>query len=263
MGKAAEKIRNWSAYNKALVERGSLNIWIEKETLAGWYAKRAYGKNGRPFRYADAAIECALVIKACYKLPLRALEGLLESWLQQLHPSLHAPSYSQISRRANRLHATIQRFTNSRPTDIVIDSTGLKVYGEGEWKRHKHGKGKRSVWLKAHLAVDPATNLIIVAGISSLKNGGDGQIGEKMLRKIPKSVKRVLGDGGYDGSRFRKAVSRLGAKPIIPPPKNARINKKSSTTTTLARNKAIRQIERLGKEGLKKWKKKLDITNAL
>src|ERR1700678_356396 len=136
MTKTTEKkyrIRNWSEYNKALVNRGSLTIWFSESSIEGWLNESA-SKRGRPKFYSDEAILCALMIKAVYRLPFRALEGFLLSLVELLGLALPIPSYTRICRRAAELGQQIAKLGTRRPTDIVFDSSGLKVYGEGEWK---------------------------------------------------------------------------------------------------------------------------------
>ena len=127
------QIRNWPEYNRALVNRGSLTIWVTDEVIAKWI-EPCCGKRGRPKFYSDEAILCALMIKAVYKLPFRALRGLLVSLVSLLDIILPIPCYTRICRRAAELGQEIEKLSSKRVTDIVFDSSGLKVYGEGEWK---------------------------------------------------------------------------------------------------------------------------------
>jgi len=143
-------IRNWGDYNKALVQRASLTFWLSEEAIEGWTAKNST-KRGRPRLYSDDAILCALTIKAVYHVPFRQLRGLLFSLVSLLGILLPIPCYTRICRRARELGQQIKRLSNKRPTDIVFDSTGLKVYGEGEWKVRKHGPrngvlGRKFIW---------------------------------------------------------------------------------------------------------------------
>src|ERR1700743_45704 len=137
-------IRNWPEYNKALIERGSINIWIEEKTVKNWFSSHHTCKAGRPATYSDEAILMMLMVREVYKCTLRALQGFVQSIFSKMGLNLPVPSYSQISRRAKSLHKKICRLTEGREVhDIVFDSTGLKVYGEGEWKVRKYGKSKR------------------------------------------------------------------------------------------------------------------------
>jgi hypothetical protein len=147
------RVTNWGEYNRALVARGSITLWIDEEVLAGW---RATGGKGR--RYSDAAIRAALSLRAVFKLTLRQTEGFLTSLKQRLGLTIEIPHYSTYSRRASAfVVAKLARPAGGGPLHLAIDATGLKVHGEGEWKVPVHGKDKRRVWRKLHLGVDTTT----------------------------------------------------------------------------------------------------------
>jgi IS5 family transposase len=241
------RIKNWSQYNRSLIQRGSITFWFSEEAISKWASKSRTGEKGRPEQYSDDAILCALLIRTVYHLPLRALEGMLLSLASLLQLSIQIPSYSQICRRAKSLGKALKKLSRRLPTDIVFDSTGLKVYGEGEWKVRQHGASKRRTWRKLHLGVDPDSKEIMVADLTSNGPGsGDGEIGKKLMKGIPKNTKRVFGDGGYDGGGFRRAVEDAGAEPIIPPPKDAVINADTTDEATHKRNRAVAEIKGLG-----------------
>lgn len=251
------KIKNWSAYNKALTQRGNINFWFSDDVINKWNSKERKGKKGRPHLYSDDAILCALLVRTVFHLPLRALVGFLASLVLIMGLKIQIPSYSQICRRAALLDKKLQKLSKKNPTDIVFDSTGLKVYGEGEWKVRKHGTSKRRTWRKLHVGMDPDSGQIILAQLTTNGNGtGDGQIGVKLMKKAPQNIKRVFGDGAYDGKEFRRAVQAKGAKSIIPPPKGAVIDKQTKDPALIKRNEDIEKIIELGggDEGRKLWK---------
>lgn len=251
-------IRNWSQYNRALVQRGSITIWFSPEAIEKWLAEKE-GKRGRPKKYSDDAILCALMIKAVYHLPFRALEGFLVSMVTTLGISLPIPNYTRICRRAKELGQEIKKLSPKRPTDLVFDSTGLKVYGEGEWKVRKHGASKRRTWKKIHLAVCPDSHDIILADMTGNETA-DCTALPKMQKHLPKSVKRGFGDGAYDKSSCYQMFYEQGIEPIIPPQKNARIKNQESKPWMKSRNDAIKQIAGLGndEDAKKLWKKLKD-----
>lgn len=151
----------------------------------------------------------------------------------------------------------ILKLSTRRPHDIVFDSTGLKVYGKGEWKVKKHGASKRRTWRKLHLGVDPDSKEIIVAEVTSNSIGsGDGQIGKKLLKKAPKSAKRIFGDGAYDGVEFRQGIEENGAEPIIPPPRDAITHPNTTDAAIKKRNEAVCEISGFGgdDQARKIWK---------
>ena len=159
------KVRNWSSYNKALKQRGSLTIWFPEEAQEDWYYKGA-AKRGGQFTYSDLAIETALTIKAVYHLGLRQTEGMITSVVELLGLCLDVPDYSTICRRQGELKISLPVQSHNKPLHIVFDSTGLKVYGEGEWKVRQHGYSKRRTWRKLHLGVDEASGEIQASELS-------------------------------------------------------------------------------------------------
>lgn len=104
---------------------------------------------GRPETYSDEAILMMLILREVYKCSLRSLQGLVESLFKIMNLKLPIPSYTQISRRAKSLYKRVNRLTEGKKArHVIFDSTGLKVYGEGEWKVKVHGKSKRRTWRK-------------------------------------------------------------------------------------------------------------------
>lgn len=251
------QIKNRSEYNRSLIQRGSINFWFSEEAINKWKATDHNEEKGRPKEYSDDAILCALLIRTVYHLPLRALEGLLHSIFSLLDLSIKIPSYTQICRRAKTLGKVLKKISKRCPHDIVFDSTGLKVYGEGEWKVRQHGASKRRTWKKLHLGMDPDSKEIIVAELTNNGAGsGDGQIGKKLMKKVPKNVKRVFGDGAYDGTEFRQEIEVVGAEPIIPPPRDGVVHPDTIDLAIVKRNDALREIDGLGgdDEARKLWK---------
>lgn len=254
--KASYRIRNWSDYNKALIQRGSVNIWFSEEALNNWFAMNEDFERGRPKLYSNEAILCALIIKGVFHLPFRALQGFLLSLVQILGIALPIPCYTQICRRAKELGQQIQKLSHKRPTDIVFDSTGAKVYGEGEWKVKQHGKSKRRTWRKIHLAVCPDSHDIILECVTE-NNIADCEVLPKMQKHLPKSIKRCYADGAYDKEGCYNALKKANIDPIIPPQRNAVIQNEKERPWMMSRNNAIQIIEGFGgsDEARKIWKK--------
>src|SRR5690606_5642925 len=148
------RIKNWPEYNRALIERGSITIWLDENAIEKWFSKVHTCEAGRPATYSDDAILMMLMLREVYHLPLRGLQGFVESLFDKMDVNLPVPSYSQISRRAKSLHKKIKRLLCGKNVEhIVFDSTGLKVYGEGEWQVRTHGKSKRRSWRKLHIGI--------------------------------------------------------------------------------------------------------------
>src|SRR5262245_17770318 len=159
--KATYRIRNWKEYNRALKQRGSLTIWLCDEAIENWTTDELTGERGASPTYTDLAILTMAMIQAVYGLPGRQTQGFLQSIFTLLNLDLPAPDHSTLSRRRKKLTVDLPVKKTSEPRHLVIDSTGVKVYGEGEWKVRQHGWSKRRTWLKLHLCVDESSFEII------------------------------------------------------------------------------------------------------
>jgi len=216
-------LRNWPQYNEALKARGSLTLWMDESAIEHWLEKPREGLRpgekrspGRPVFYSDTAIQCMLTLKAVFHLPLRATEGFVRSImeLEGLAGQLRAAHYSTLSRRGAKLHVDLGiRHSNSNsnsnesnePLHLVVDSTGLKLYGEGEWKVKKHGWVKHRKWLKLHLLVDSKT--LLIRGVStSGQYASDSKGLEELLGQESDPIAHVKGDGAYDTHAAYDAV---------------------------------------------------------
>ena len=133
------RIRNWKQYNSSLTQRGSLTIWFDEDALKSWLNHSRSGKPGRPRSYADACIKTMLVLKAVYHLPQRATQGFVCSLMRLMKLQLPVPHHTTLSRRSASLEVILPRQAKDKPLHILVDATGLKVYGEGEWKVRQHG----------------------------------------------------------------------------------------------------------------------------
>jgi len=251
------RVSNWPEYNKNLVKRGSITFWIDEKTIKGWFAKSSKDKKGRPFIYGDEAILCALSVKSVYHLSFRALEGFLMSIKELSLIGLLIPCYTSICRRAKKLGKSIKKLTRNSPTDIVFDSTGVKLYGKGEWDAQKHGKAKRRIWRKIHLGVCPDSQKIIVSSLTK-NNVTDAKELKKLVKELPKSVKRVYADGAYDQSDCYKELYEREAILITPPRKGAHLKDLKQAPWMIERNKAVKDIRKAGNnyKAREAWEKK-------
>ena len=134
MGKARHNMSNWRQYNRALINRGSLTFWIDEQAIEQWYCNQHHGRRGRGFQYSDSAIETALMLKVYFGLPFRALEGFINSIFQLMDVPLTLPGYSSLCKRAQTVEINYRLPSRGAVTHLVVDATGLKVFGEGEWK---------------------------------------------------------------------------------------------------------------------------------
>jgi hypothetical protein len=209
------RIRNWRDYNSALVRRGSLTIWVEQGVINRWRDTTAPVRRGRRRRYSDLAITCALTLREVYHLPLRSTQGLVSSVLRLLGAESPAPHYSTLSRRAASLEVKLPRLSKG-PLHLAVDSTGLKLYGEGEWKVRLHGKEKRRTWRKLHLMIDHTAHECVALSMTD-KDVLDRRELRGLLREVEDEVVEVLGDGAYDFQDCYKAIHVKGARSVIPP----------------------------------------------
>jgi hypothetical protein len=241
------RIRNWRDYNKALVRRGSLTLWVEQGVVGRWRDSSAPVKRGRRRLYSDLAITCALTLREVYGLPLRATQGLVRSVLLLLGADSPAPHYSTLSRRAVSLEVKLPRL-RSGPLHLAVDSTGLKLYGEGEWKVRLHGAEKRRTWRKLHLLLDHQTQEAVACSMTE-QYVLDRKALPGLLGQVGGEVAEVLGDGAYDFRDCYKAIRAKRARAVIPPQARARVR---SGPEFGDRNAAVFRGREVGRD---EWKK--------
>jgi hypothetical protein len=250
------RIRNWPQYNRALIQRGSITVWLEEKAIKSWFSSHHTCRAGRPATYSDEAILMMLILREVYQRSLRSLQGFVQSIFSVMGLDLPVPSYSQISRRAKLLHKRVSQLTQGkRACHIIFDSTGLKVHGEGEWKVKVHGKSKRRTWRKFHIGIDAETQNIVCCELTGNEKG-DAEVAEGMLEKLPGKVKSARGDGAYDASRFRKKVHDKGGVCIVPPPRDATYKNTVEMGWERERDDAIAAIHGFGGDeiGRRLWK---------
>ncbi len=214
------RIRNWPAYNRALVNRGRLTVWFDKHAIAAWRNTEPAAGPGASRTYSDLAIECALVLKSVYHLSLRAAQGFLSSVVELMRLTLPIPDYSTVSRRQGALQIPVSALRRSSPRHVVIDATGLKVYGAGEWQVWKHRVSRRRTWRKLHLGVDETTKEIVAVEVTESRVH-DSQPLPGLLDQIPDPLEQVSGDGAYDPRACYEAVLQHGATPVFVPRRTA------------------------------------------
>jgi transposase len=221
IGKMKFKVTNWAEYETGLRRRGSLTLWIAPEALIGWAAPRRKTRGGQPL-YSDLAIETTLMLGMVFGLPLRQSEGFLNSVLELMALDLPVPDHTTLSRRARTWEPSAK--SNNRrpvadgPVHVLIDSTGLKVYGAGQWLEEKHGAKSRRGWRKLHLALDADSREIIAHSLTDQDTSNTSQV-EPLLNQINDEIEQFTADGAYDGDPTYDAVLRhsAAAKVVIPP----------------------------------------------
>ena len=241
------RTRDWPHYNKALVRRGSLTLWVEQRTIHAWRDCSRPTRRGRRRTYTDLAITCALTLRELYQLPLRSTQGLVSSVLRLLQVELPTPHYSTLSRRAISLSVSLPRL-NKAALHLAVDSTGVKVYGEGEWKMRLHGKERRRTWRKLHLMIDHTTHEVVSLAMTG-KDVLDRSEVEGLLKQVEGKVVEVLGDGAYDYTVCHAAIHQRGARAVIPPKKGARLR---GAPHLRDRDEAIKRSGEVGKD---QWKR--------
>ena len=214
------RVTNWPEYDRALVQRGHLTIWFEETFLRAHWRPAPTGKRGAPLSYSDIASQALLTLKAIFDLPYRMVEGLARSIIQVMGIELRIPDHTLLSRRAKTLTVRIPRRQRTGPVHVVVDSTGLKLYGEGEWKMRQHRGGTRRTWRKVHLAVDADAKDIIGVEVTT-PEWTDGAIFPGLLEQIEGDLAQVDGDGAYDRRSVYDTALERGAKVAVPPRENA------------------------------------------
>jgi transposase len=243
--KAKYRVTNWPDYDAALVRRGSLTLWVTEEAVAAWHAP-ATGRRGGRAVYSDLAIETGLELRLVLHQPLRQTEGALRSIADLLGVEIMIPDHTTLSRRGGGLTVLAKRVERNEPLHLLVDSTGVKIYGEGEWLDQKHGVQSRRHWRKLHLAIDADSHEIVAVELTA-DDVGDISALPDLLDQIDGSVGSVTADGAYDGQAVYDAVmQRHPAATVIIPPRSTAV---PSETGATQRDEHLRTIEKHGRLG--------------
>jgi hypothetical protein len=250
--KALYRVKNWPEYDKALVQRGSITFWLSEDFEKIWmYVGEK--QRGSQFDYTDQAILVMLTVKEVFHLTNRSVEGFVRSLFRMMKIDLPVPDHSTLSKRGKDLKVELPKRTN-QSLNIVMDSTGLKIYGDGEWKVRMHGVSKRRTWLKLHIGANPDDGEIQAVILTENSVSDDATV-EILLEQIEQEIINFGADGAYDK---RKVYDSLNAHSpdvniLIPPRKNARIWKHGNTKA--ARLKRDENLRSIRKDGRKEWKR--------
>lgn len=241
---------NWKAYNAALKTRGALLIWLDKDMC--WHGS-ASGKRGRSPKYSEAAIQFCLTIKGLFNLALLQAMGMAQSLLKLAGLDWQVPDFSTVSRRRKHLAVTIEAHPTTTVLHLLVDSTGIEMLGEGEWKTKKHGADYRRQWRKVHLGMHASTLEIRAIEVTD-NSTGDAPMLPCLLNQIAQdeSIASVSGDGAYDTKLCHEAIAQRGAEATIPTRKNAK-PWKDRRPGAEARNIILAATRRLGRKIWKKW----------
>ncbi len=250
--KTLYRVKNWSEYEQALVQRGSITFWLSDDFEKTWmYAGEK--QRGSQFDYSDQAILVMLTVKEVFHLTNRGVEGLVRSLFRIMNINLPVPDHTTLSKRGKELKVKLPKKA-SQSLNIVMDSTGLKIYGEGEWKVRMHGVSKRRTWRKLHVGANPEDGEIQAVLLTENKVSDDQAV-EKLLGQIEQTILDFAADGAYDKRKVYDSLNTHSPEVtiLIPPRKNARIWKHGNTKTQrLKRDENLRAIRKAGR---KAWKK--------
>ncbi|NJL41223.1 MAG: IS5 family transposase [Leptolyngbyaceae cyanobacterium SM1_4_3] len=248
VSKPSDRIRNWSEYDAALKQRGSLTFWIDEDVIAGWINGQKSGRRGASKYYSDGAIALMVTVQSLFNLPGRQTEGFVESLFAMMGIDLPVPDHSTLSRRMGKVIVELPVVPSAGAIHVVVDSTGVKVYGEGEWKVRQHGVGKRRTWRKLHVGVNEATGEILAA-VASANRVSDDEAFADILNGIADEIEQVSGDGAYDNRKCYEEITARGAKATIPPRKDAaRWEDDPETGEVHPRNRVLERIEEVGRQ---------------
>src|SRR4051812_9843943 len=249
--KVQYRVRNWREYEAGLRRRGSLTIWITDDAVEAWRAATPTTP-GRPGRYSGLAVETSLTLRVGFDLALRQSEGLVGSILELMGLELPVPDHSTLSRRAGTLEVAPAARTTSGPRHLLVDSTGLKLGGPGEWLIEKHGTKRRKAWRKLHLGVDAETGEIVAATLTAKEVDDAAQLGP-VLDQIDGEVSSVTADGAYDQDGvYDLAAERHPAAAVVVLPRLTAVPSPSAETDPTQRDRHLQTIAERGRMG---WQK--------
>src|SRR4051794_22026977 len=246
--KQRRRVTNWAEYDAALRQRGSLTVWFTEEAVAAWEAEPRTTPGGQP-HYSDLAITTALTLKAVFRLALRQTEGLIGSIIGLLGLALSVPDHTTLSRRAETLEVPRPR-SGTAPVHLLVDSTGLKLCGPGEWLIEKHGTKLRRSWRKLHLGRDADTGQIVAATLTPHDVDDGSQVGP-LLDQVDGQIASFTGDGAYDQDGVSASVSeRHPEAAIIVPPRSTAV---PSHTAESAPTQRDRHLQLIAEKGRMAW----------
>jgi IS5 family transposase len=240
------RVTNWAEYDAALKRRGSLTVWFTEEAVQAWRAEPRTTPGGQS-HYSALAITTALTMHMVFGLALRQTEGLIGSVTGLLGLDLAVPDHSTLSRRAKTLEVPPLRRTGSGPLHLLVDSTGLKLGGAGEWLVEKHGTSRRRSWRKLHIGVDAASGEIVAVEVTR-KDIDDAAVVDTLLDQIADPITSFTADGAYDQERVSQAVAvRDPDAAIIVPPRAGAVANACTKTTSTQRDRHLRMIAERGR----------------
>ena len=248
--KTKYRVNNWTEYDRALVQRGDITLWISEDAIESWKPAPT-GLRGAQRKFSDHAIETALTLRLVFKLPLRQAEGFLRSVLSLMGVNLEAPDHTTLSRRSQRLDLALSPPPANEPIHLIVDSTGLSIVGEGEWAAAKYGGRGRRGWKKLHLGVDRSG--VIVAEVLTDGNVDDAKTALDLIDAVEDNLASLTADAAYDTRAIYDVAAARRAKVVVPPIKTATRSRRRSAPAS-ARDRTIMRVREVG---LRRWKKEV------
>jgi hypothetical protein len=246
------KVANWREYDASLRQRGSLTVWFTDEAVAAWAAEPRTTRGGQPW-YSALAILTALTLRAVFRLAYRQTEGLIGSVIDLLGLALRVPDHTTLSRRAATLEVPRPRSgsagagADSEPVHLLVDSTGLKLCGAGEWLLEKHGTRTRRSWRKLHVGVDADTGRIVAAALTT-NDVDDGALAGPLLDRVAGPVASFTADGAYDQDRVYAGVAaRHPEAAVVVPPRATAVPSETAEGEPTRRDRHLRHIAEHGR----------------
>jgi hypothetical protein len=245
--KQKHRVANWAAYDAGLRARGSLTVWVTPEAIEAWRAEPRAGRGGQP-SYSDLAIATALTLRAVFRLALRQTEGLVGSVPRLLGLDPPVPDHSTLSRRAETLEVPRPK-AGGAPVHLLVDGTGLKLRGPGEWLAEKHGARRRRAWRVLHLATDADTGRIVASALTD-READDGSRVGPLLDRTDGPVASFTGDGACDRDGVYAAVAaRRPEAAVVVPPRATAVPSDAAETAPTRRDAHLRCIAERGRMG--------------
>ena len=240
-------VGNWPAYDRALVQRGDITVWLAPDAIATWEAV-GVGTRGGQLQYSDLAIETALTLRLIFHLPLRQTAGFLTSIFGMLGLDLSAPDHTTLSRRGQHLDLPLRRAPTGAGLHLIVDSTGLSIVGEGEWAAAKHGGRGRRGWKTRHLGVDRSG--VIGARALTEASVDDATTGITLIEAVDGALGQVTAEAAYETIGFYEAAGARGATVVVPPTRTAHVSRHGLRSS--ARDRTILAVKERGR---RRWTK--------
>ena len=244
--KTKYRVANWASYDRVLVGRGDVTLWLAPEASDAWAPARV-GTRGGQFKYSNLAIETALTLRLIFHLPLRQAEGFLNSLFGMMGIDRSAPDHPTLSRRSQHLDLTRRGVPTDERLHLIVDSTGLSIVGEGEWAAVNHGRRGKRGWKK--LPVGVGRSGVIVAQALTEGNADDATTALTLIEAVEGALASVTGDAAYDTIAFYDAADARSATVVVPPPKASSVSRRGRLA--IARDRTIRMVKALGR---RRWK---------